>query len=240
MSEKLDNLVSEWRRLGIAFDAEPSFYSPEPESLLIATLPWMPGMSRLFDLSATWLHRYGELVSRHRLATLATALPPADQAALGLLLETAQQDSHPPRFAAVLKRLSPLTPPRPLFDVERTSQGMIDRCEGRASEISKRWGVWCEPFPFQDRKLYSPQQVLEMNPGLRTRLDLKGDLRVAVLAALQHDPGSGESEAALARAAGGSRSQTRAALDNLELSGRVRRVKVPGKRGVRIELIDAA
>jgi DNA-binding GntR family transcriptional regulator len=44
-------------------------------------------------------------------------------------------------------------------------------------------------------------------------------------ASLQFDDGAGQSELALARACGGSRSQVRNALDNLTLTGRVTRHK---------------
>ena len=46
---------------------------------------------------------------------------------------------------------------------------------------------------------------------------------------------AGESELALARAAGGSRAQVRKALDNLEMTGRVHRHR--SKAGTRIELL---
>ena len=46
---------------------------------------------------------------------------------------------------------------------------------------------------------------------------------------------AGESELALARASGGSRAQVRKALDNLEMTGRVRRHR--SKAGTRIELL---
>ncbi len=49
------------------------------------------------------------------------------------------------------------------------------------------------------------------------------------------DDGACESELALARAAGGSRAQIRKALDNLEMTGRVRRHR--SKAGTRIELL---
>ena len=49
------------------------------------------------------------------------------------------------------------------------------------------------------------------------------------------DEGAGDSELALARASGGSRAQVRKALDNLEMTGRVRRHRA--KSGTRIELV---
>jgi DNA-binding GntR family transcriptional regulator len=49
------------------------------------------------------------------------------------------------------------------------------------------------------------------------------------------DEGACKGEFALARAAGGSRAQIRKALDNLEMTGRVRRNR--SKAGTRIELV---
>ncbi len=59
--------------------------------------------------------------------------------------------------------------------------------------------------------------------------DLRGDLRASVLASLRFDPGAGTSEVSLAEASGGSRAQVRNALDNLELTGRVRRLPNQGE-----------
>jgi DNA-binding GntR family transcriptional regulator len=76
---------------------------------------------------------------------------------------------------------------------------------------------------------------MQRHPDFVLRADFKGDLRASVMASLAFDEGAGESELALAAAAGGSRAQIRKALDNLEMTGRVRRHR--SKAGTRIELL---
>ena len=71
-------------------------------------------------MSATWLHRYGEFVAKHRLRRLIREeLAPEHRPVLALLLDIAHQGTHPARFASIIKDISPHTPPGPLFDVER-------------------------------------------------------------------------------------------------------------------------
>src|SRR5690606_34836583 len=121
----------------------------------------------------------------------------------------------------------------PLFDVERESPALIRR----ASEVSGRWGLWCEPLEFKPDALRPPRWVMAHNPELLTRAYLRGDLRASVLAALRYDSGAGESELALARMAGGSRAQVRSALDNPEMVGEIARTRPAGSRRTRIELL---
>jgi hypothetical protein len=77
---------------------------------------------------------------------------------------------------------------------------------------------------------------MHRNPDLVPRADFRGDLRASVLASLGHDPGAGRSELDLARRSGGSRAQVRAALDNLEMTGKARRVRVEGRKRVGVEV----
>jgi predicted transcriptional regulator len=80
---------------------------------------------------------------------------------------------------------------------------------------------------------------MERHPEFVVRADMRGDLRVSVLASLRFDAGAGQSELALARAAGGSRAQVRNALDNLEMTGRVRRLSAGGRAGAGVIGIDS-
>ncbi len=238
MNPDLDSLISEWTRLGVGFDARSASSSRTIEEMVLDSVRIAPASPRLFDLVATWLNRYGEAVARSRLIRVLPSLTDEELATMGFLLDIAQQGTHPPRFASIIAKCRPVRPARPLFEVERRTPELIARCERRASDISRRWGVWCEPFELRHALIHPPEWVLRHNPSLRTRLDLRGDMRAAALAALEHDPGAGESEVALARAAGGSRSQVRAALDNLELTGRVRRIKDTATRRTRIVLCE--
>ena len=78
--------------------------------------------------------------------------------------------------------------------------------------------------------------MMSRHPDLRTRADFRGDLGASVLAALRHDAGAGTSESRLAELAGGSRSQVRNALANLQLTGRVavRRSETANRCGIEL------
>lgn len=237
MSDMLDKLVAEWSRLGAGFNAEPAAETPDLERLLLETAREAPRMPRLFIAAATWLHAYGELVAKSRLKRLIRdELAEEHRPVLGLLLDIAQQGTHPLRFQWIIRDLEPASPARPLFDVERSSPSRAARAERRASAISRRWGLWAEPIEMKRDALRPARWVMSRNPGFTTRADFRGDLRSSILASLRHDPGAGESELGLARAVGGSRAQVRSSLDNLEMTGRVARTSTHAARRVRIEL----
>jgi hypothetical protein len=237
VSDRLDKMISQWTRLGAGFTSDPSRQSPDLERLLLETARVAPGVARLFVMAATWLHRYGDLIAKHRLKRLIRdELEREHQSTLGLLLDIAQQGTHPAQFASIVRELSPACEARPLFDIERTSVKLIERAERRASPISARWGLWCEEIEFKDDALRPASWLMSQNPSLVMRADFRGDLRASVLAALEHDADAGRSELDLARQCGGSRAQVRSALDNLELTGKARRTRSDRERRTRITL----
>ena len=225
--------------MGCGFNAQPSAETPDIERLMLDTARVMPQMSRLLIMGATWLHLYGDAVARHRLARLISdELEPQHHATMGLFLDIAQQGTHPHRFESITRELPPAATPRALFDVYRELPGMSDRALQRASAISLRWGLWCEPVEWKMNAMRPARWIMQHNPSLLTRADFRGDLRASVLESLRHDADSGASELSLARASGGSRTQVRAALDNLEMTGRAKRLRVKGSRATKITLPD--
>ncbi|MFZ4575112.1 MAG: hypothetical protein ACOYN0_11985 [Phycisphaerales bacterium] len=237
MNDRLDHLLRQWTRLGAGFTSDQSHESPDLERLLLETAREAPGMARLFIMAATWLHRYGDLIAKHRLKRLIRdELERQHRPTLGLLLDIAQQGTHPAQFASVIRELAPAPEPRPLFEVERSSPTLAERSRRRASPISTRWGLWCQEIEFKDDALRPASWLMARNPGLITRADFRGDLRASVLAALEHDAGAGLSELSLARTCGGSRAQVRSALDNLELTGKAHRTRTEQDRRTHISL----
>ena len=189
-------------------------------------------------MAATWLNQYGDAVAIARLWRLVQEeLDPLERARLGLLLAIAQLDTQPPQFRSIIQAIKPNRKAQPLFDAERSTSRLVERAKQRASTISCKWGLWCEEFDFKSDALRPPSWVMKHNPGLRLRADFRGDLRASVLAALEYDENAGESEVCLAQRSGGSRSQVRNALDNLELTLRVKRERIDGSRRTRIYLV---
>lgn len=241
MNDRLDTLVSSWTRIGAGFAAHPAPETPDLERLLLDTARSAPPMARLFIMAATWLHRYADLVATHRLRRLIRdELDPPHRPVLGLLLDAAQQGTHPPQFGALTRALPAERDPHPLFQVEQISPALAERARRRASPLSLRWGLWCEEFELKTDALRPPSWVMKHNPRFITRADFRGDLRASILAALEHDRDAGLSELHLARCAGGSRSQVRNALDNLELTGKAARERADNERRTRIRLLPPA
>jgi len=222
MTKKLDSIIRAWASLGAAFNVRPARGDIDPERLLLDTARHASEMARLFIMAATWLHSYGDIIAKHRLKRLIRdELEPASRPVLGLLLDIAQQGTHPLQFATVIRHLHPAEEAGPLFHQNRRNARMIALAERRASDLSRKWNRWCQPVEFKDDALRPAAWIMARHPEVRTRLDFRGDLRASVLAALRHDPGAGDSEMKLAELAGGSRAQVRNALANLEMTGRV-------------------
>lgn len=226
MSSAVRSTVAAWESIGAYFDSgeRPPAGAIDLERLLLDTARHCHEMSRLFVVAATWLHLYGSMVAKHRLKRLIDEeLEGEFRPVLGLLLETAQRGTHPPEFASVLRSLRTAVPPRPLFRASQSSPALAALARDRASDLSRKWGVWAQPIEFKHDAVRPAEWILRHRPELRTQADFLGDLRASVLAALRHDaPAEQEHDkAAIARLAGGSRSQVNNALRSLELTGRV-------------------
>ena len=221
-TKSLDKLVALWTSIGAGFNAQPASGPVDLERLLLDTARHASDMSRLFIMAATWLHTYGDLIAKHRLKRLIRDELEAEyRPVLGLLLDIAQQGTHPLEFQTITKTLEPAHAPTPLFDIDRTHPKLAERASKNASAISKSWNLWCAPFEFKNDALRSASWLMNRHPEFVTRADFRGDLRASILASLRHDEGAGYSEQRLARMAGGSRAQAIASLRNLELTGRV-------------------
>jgi len=222
VKERLDQLARDWARVGVLFGAVPAEASPDLERLLIASAGAASANSRLLRAIVTWLAHYSEFVARHRLARLiATEASPLESAALGLALETAAKVGGTSALNEAIGACTPLKVARPLFDIE--SGALAELAYRRASEESKRWGVWAAPIEPALDTLRPAAWVLAHNPTYRDRIVRKGDLRCSIIESLRHDAPRGvRSEAELARLAGATRAAVRKALESLVLEGDVR------------------
>ncbi len=237
MSDQLNHLIGQWAALGAGFDIEPYPETVDLERLLLDTARHAPEMSRLFIMAATWLHIYGDFVAKHRLKRLIRdELEPQHQPVLGLLLDIAQQGSHPLEFQSIIKHLEPAEHEKPLFGSIYRNSKLTDISRKKASTLSRKWRLWCQPVEFKEDAMRPASWAISNQPQLRTRADFRGDLRASILAALRHDLGAGTSESRLAALAGGSRTQIRSALRNLDITGRIKsqKAKNANRREVRL------
>lgn len=229
MTCQLDKLVGQWTSVGVLFNTEPSNGPIDLERLLIDTAHNTDRMARLFVMSATWMHTYGDLIAKHRLKRLIRdELEPEYQPVLGLLLDIAQQGTHPLEFETIIKILKPAKQPQALFASSRKNPKLRDLAKRKASSVSRKWNLWCQPIEFKDDAIRPASWLMRRHPEFLTRADFRGDLRASILAALRFDPDAGHSELRLAELAGGSRAQLRSALGNLEMTGRVMTRKADG------------
>lgn len=241
MSKSLDDILRQWTGLGAGFNIQAAKGEIDLERLLLDTARLIPGMARLYIMAATWLHTYGEMIAKHRLKRLIREeLEPEHWATMGLLLETAQQGKHPKEFESITKRLKPTSDPKPLFEQARQNPKLAALAERRASDLSRKWRRWAQPIDFKKDAIRPANWLIDRLPAMRTRADFRGDLRASILAALRFDVGAGESEVRLAECAGGSRAQTRNALRNLEMTGRVQAQKAHGANRRVLRLVQAS
>ncbi len=162
-------ILADWSRLGIAWNVRPAQRLPDVERLIVRSLSMIPTNARLLVLMASWLTVYWRCVGRDRLMASAANAPAPEQATLGIILQTVDGWLGIPVFVASLRRLHPAYSPEPLLEADRESAAMARLAAIEASDVSRRWGLWCLPI---DRKLDAirpPTWVFKVNRMLRTR-----------------------------------------------------------------------
>jgi hypothetical protein len=244
MSErKINHAVAEWVRLGAMFNASPARHEVDLERSLLETARCAAGNSRLIILAVTWLAKYGGYVAKHRLARLILhELETEFRPTMGLMLDLSREKSasrcH--RFNAAIKACGGAIDQRPLLDIDRQNGFFVHEAKRNASTTSLKWGRWIEDFELKADALRPASWIVQKNRSMRLRADFKGDLRASILAELDVNPNSGESESELARACGATRAATIEALRRLELSGRIRRRRERNRSIVKPTRISAA
>jgi hypothetical protein len=229
MTIDLHQLADRWASAGVLLGAAPSHRDVDIELLLIDTARGCPAHPRLFPLAVTWLVRHGIYVAVHRLKRLAhDKLDEEGQAILGLLIETAIEHGAPRALSRSIDRLTAVSPPAPLFAVDRGA--LAGYVEPLATATSKRWGRWVQPIELKPDALRTPGWILQRNPGFARRAAHKGDLRTTILETLERDlGGSAASESDLARRCHANLPAVRAALADLALERP--ELKVERRRG---------
>jgi hypothetical protein len=218
------SLERDWVQLGVLFGSKPSGCTPDLERLILDTARACEENSRLLSLVVTWLVLYGQFVARHRLKRLVLdELEPEFQAVLGLIIEEAVANRATRDLLIVSGVCEPLADPQPLAAIQRDDNGLQQLAERRASELSRRWGVWASPVVLKEDAVRPVTWLLQHNPEYRERIVRKGDLRASILETLLRDTtdGSIPSESALTRLSGATRTAVRKALAALQLEGMV-------------------
>jgi hypothetical protein len=228
MSAELSEVEARWVRLGVWSAHRTSAATPDLERLILDTARWSPASPRLFVTAVTWLSRYASLVAEHRLAAMVAGDAGAETVpALGLLLELAiahaRRNDRRRNLRRALRRCRPAERPAPLFDAERTTPGLIERAERRASDVSRRWNRWTEPLSPKYDALRPAEWIIGENPTLAFRADFRGDLRASILLVLRDEPEAGATASGLARRCLASRTAVLDALEDLALGGHLRR-----------------
>jgi hypothetical protein len=160
-----------WARAGAMFLIEPAASSPDLERLLIETARHSRENSRLFIMAATWLSRYGDLVSSDRLGKMIEE--ERDQnlsAVLGLLLDEVKVISGSTHFDETIAKCQPANKAQPLFEIEQRNPTLRKLAERHASALSKKWNLWAEPFEPKYNAIRPKSWIVAMNPsfGLET------------------------------------------------------------------------
>ena len=225
-----DILEPEWAQVGVLFGCEPSGSAPDLERLLLDTARKCPENARLLPLAVTWLVLYGQFVARHRLKRLAfDELEAEARAVLGLLIEAAVECGGTRDLLIVSEVCGPRASPVPLSKVQRGRPALERIAEQRASELSRRWGIWAPPVALREDAVRPVLWLLTQNPEYRARIIRKGDLRASILETLRRDVPrhTAPSVSALTRLSGATRTAVHKALRALELEGVVTVGKTP-------------
>ncbi len=219
----VNSLESQWAKLGILFNCEPTAQTPDLERLILATARQIGGNARLFPLVVTWLVEYSGFVARHRLKRLISAeLEPDHRAALGLILESAIANGGGRELCIPVEACSPCPAARPLFDVHRGNAALERIAANGASALSRKWRVWAPAVALKRDAIRPVGWLLDQNSTFRDRIIRKGDLRSSILEVLRWDSdGHVRSESELARLSGATRTAVRKSLAALMQEGAV-------------------
>lgn len=216
------HILGDWSRLGILWNVPASRRTPDVESLIVRSLALIPDNSRMLVLLSSWLSVFWRCVGRDRLLRLAFSVSAEEQAALGIVLETTNSWLPAPIFAGLLKRLTPVEPPRPLFNSYRARPALARLAELESSPIARRWGLWCLPVERKINGIRPTKWVLDKNPALKSRALFKGSLKTSILAALDATGALPVGPTTLARNCGVTRKAVYDALDDLRFAGMLR------------------
>ncbi len=93
---------------------------------------------------------------------------------LGLLLDVAQQGTHPLEFGSIIKTLNPAKQPQALFASSRKSPKLRDLAKRKASSISRKWNLWCQPIEFKDDAIRPASWLMQRHPRVHHASGLPG------------------------------------------------------------------
>lgn len=230
---RLSDVINQWTRVGVAFDTPVAARSPDLERLIIHTAQCLPQDPQLFIGAASWLSTYPLFVAKQRLEALIRQTTTfVHRSELGLLLSTVQQVSGTKHFKDTIALCEPADPSRPLYDVAHHLLAWRRAAEVEASPLSKRWGLWCQPFELKHDAIRPASWVIRHNTTYFDRAVFRGDLRLSLLLALRQEPSLGISELHLSKMCGVHRSAVRHALEGLEQACYVRRESSGKRHGI--------
>ncbi len=244
MTRSKDNLIQRWTNVGVLFNVKPRHHPDgvDVERLLVDTARACASNPRLFILAVTWLTENGIYVATHRLKRIATdELSVDDQAALGLLIDTAVEHGAPKSLSKIVcSALATASQPEPLFEVDRGPLASL--IANSATPLSKQWGRWIQPIELKPEAVRPARWILHANLDFCARAAHKGDLRTSIVQTLRRDVGrEAVSESDLARRCGATRAAVRAALTDLEHElAELRITRCQGRRGTQISLSSNA
>jgi hypothetical protein len=171
---KINQVVSQWVRLGAMFNVSASKQDVDVERLLLDTARYTAANSRLIILAVTWLAKYGECVAKHRLAHLIRhELEKEHQATMGLMLDLAKErgaNNHH-RFNQAIEACGRVVNERPLLDIDRRNDFFIRTARANASALSLKWGRWMEDFKLKNDAIRPVRWIAEHNRSMQRRLE---------------------------------------------------------------------
>lgn len=237
MNRQINELWSQWAKVGVAFSVQPTKRVVDLEQLLLDTARTCSTNSRLYVLSITWISVYGDYIAKKRLGALIKTLEPRYRPVLGLILDLAVKHGAPAGLGAIAKRCSAAPFAHPLFEVDTTSSVFAQIAQETACKEALAKNIWASDVEIKLDTLRSPGWILEHNPSYGERVVRKGDIRCSILEVLRHDARKGvPSESKLAQLCSASRSQVRDALDDLEREGwPLRRTRVGNRTPITLK-----
>jgi len=175
-------LYSQWARIGVGFDSNPTQASASVESLFTRTCLAASDFPRLFWAAASWLAVHHQLVNCRLLAKRLETLDSQFSAVAGAILSVAiELNPTASTLDQVSLHCSPLRGKRVLFAQYANNLVLADYAKKESLKLFDEWGFWHNQISDKRDAIRPISWIIKACPDLRIRSVLGASLDAEIM-----------------------------------------------------------